>query len=331
MTTKKARTMQRRDFIGALSVSALAATGLQQAQAQPKPLTLLVGYNPGGPVDIVARQLAEHLREPLGRQVIVDYKPGAGGQFALTALKQAPADGSLIALSPPSPLTIFPSTFSKLAYDPFKDFAPIATACTFDFAFTVGANHPARNLAEFIAWCKVNPKQASLGVAGLGTTPHFLGWTLARKAGIELEAIPYKGTPQMAQEVAAGQLACAISPQANFAELVKGGRLRLLGTTGAARSTVFPQVPTFTEQGYAEVQSEEWFALFARAGTPQPLLDALADATRKVVAREDVRKALGDMGFNPEARNATRLAQDIRADFDRWAEVVKRTGFKAES
>ncbi|HSW04370.1 tripartite tricarboxylate transporter substrate-binding protein [Aquabacterium sp.] len=321
--------MQRRHLLHAAAATALGAA--QAARAQAKPLTLLVGYNPGGPVDIVARQLAEHLREPLSRQVLVDYKPGAGGQFALTALKQAPADGALIALSPPSPLTIFPSTFSKLAYDPFKDFVPIGTACSFDFAFTVGATHPARTLAEFVAWCKQNPKLASVGVAGLGTTPHFLGWTFARKAGIELEAVPYKGTPQMAQEVAAGQLACAISPQANFAELVKGGRLRLLGTTGAARSSVFPQVPTFTEQAYAELQSEEWFALFARSGTPQALLDGLSDALRKVVARDDVRKALLDMGFTPEVRGAARLTQDMRADFERWAEVVRRTGFKADS
>lgn len=320
--------MQRRTLIAAGSTSLLAAPALLRAQARP--LTILVGYNPGGPVDIVARQLAQHLPDLLNRQVIVDYKPGAGGQFALTALKAAPADGQLLALSPPSPLTIFPSTYARLSYEPFKDFAPVATACTFDFAFTTAASHPARNLAEFVAWCRANPKLASVGVAGLGTTPHFLGWTFAKKAGIELEAVPYKGTPQMAQEVASGQLACAISPQANFAELVKGGRLKLLGTTGAVRSSVFPQVATFTEQGFAELQSEEWFALFARAGTPQPLLDALAEATRKAVARDDVRKALSDMGFNPEARNAARLAQDIRGDFERWAEVVRKTGFKAE-
>lgn len=314
------------------TVTALAAAGCGwAARAQAKPLTLLVGYNPGGPVDIVARALAVPLADLLGRQVLVDYKPGAGGQFALTALKQAPADGGLLALSPPSPLTIFPSTFSKLSYDPFKDFAPIATACTFDFAFVVGANHPARTLGEFTAWCKAHPKQASVGVAGLGTTPHFLGWTFARKAGIELEAIPYKGTPQMAQEVAAGQLACAISPQANFAELIKGGKLRLLGTTGALRSTVFPQAPTFTESGFPELQSEEWFGLFARAGTPQPQLDELAAALQKIGVRDGYRKALVDMGFAPEIHDTARLSRDIRADFERWAEVVRKTGFKAEA
>jgi tripartite-type tricarboxylate transporter receptor subunit TctC len=320
----------RRRALGQGAGLVLAPWLAASARAQGKPLTLLVGYNPGGPVDIVARQLAPPLAELLGRQVIVDYRPGAGGQFALTALKQAPADGQLLALSPPSPLTIFPSTFARLAYEPFKDFAPIATACTFDFALVVGAGHPAKTLAEFAAWCKANPRQASLGVAGLGTTPHFLGWTYARKVGIELEAIPYKGTPQMAQEVAGGQIACAISPQANFAELIKGGKLRLLATTGPQRSTVFPQTPTFNESGMAELQSEEWFALFARAGTPQPLLDTLADAMRRIGARDAYRKALAEMGFNPQIHDATRLARDIQADHARWAEVVRRTGFKAE-
>lgn len=319
--------VSRRRLLGA---AALLATPAGRAQS-PRPLTVLVGYNPGGPVDIAARALVTPLSESLGRQVLVDYKPGAGGQFALMALKQAPADGQLLALSPPSPLTIFPSTFSKLSYDPFNDFAPIATACTFDFAFVVGAEHPARSLAEFAAWCKAHPKQASLGVAGLGTTPHFLGWTFARKAGIELEAVPYKGTPQMAQEVASGQLACAISPQANFAELIKGGRLRLLATTGARRSTVFPQVPTFTESGHAELQSEEWFGLFARAGTPRPVLDSLAEAVRQAGQRETYRKTLSDLGFAPEVLDAQRLARSIRADHERWADVVRKTGFKADT
>ncbi len=322
--------LQRRSALRA-GLALTTAASWRAARADNKPLTLLVGYNPGGPVDIVARQLALPLAEVLGRQVIVDYKPGAGGQFALTALKQVPADGSVLALSPPSPLTIFPSTFSKLAYDPFKDFTPVATACTFDFAFVVGSNHPAKTLAEFVTWCKANPQQASLGIAGLGTTPHFLGWTLARKAGIELQAVPYKGTPQMAQEAAAGEIACAISPQANFAELIKGGRLRLLATTGERRSPVFPQTPTFTESGFAELQSEEWFAIFARSGTPQPLLDGVTAAVRSIGQRESYRKALADMGFVPETRDGARLAQDIRADFQRWAEVVRKTGFKADA
>lgn len=323
--------MQRRTALRAAAALAVGPVLGLPVRAQSKPLTVLVGFNPGGPVDIVARQLATPLAELLGRPVLVDYKPGAGGQFPLTALKQAPADGALIALSPPSPLTIFPSTFNRLAYDPFKDFAPIATACTFDFAFVVSASHPAKTLAEFLAWCKVHPQQASVGVAGLGTTPHFLGWTLAQKVGIALEPVPYKATPQMAQEVVGGQLACAISPQANFAELIKGGRLRLLATTGSARSPIFPDAPTFAEAGMPELRSEEWFGYFARSGTPQPVLDALGQAIGRAVGRETVRKGLSDMGFLPEARNAERLSADIRADHGRWAEVVHRTGFKAES
>ncbi|SDP61764.1 Tripartite-type tricarboxylate transporter, receptor component TctC [Rhodoferax sp. OV413] len=325
--------MQRRHLLQA--GTALAATTAFDAVAalgaESKPLTILVGFGPGGPVDTVARQLVEPLRELLGRPVLVDYKPGVGGQMALTAVKQAAPDGAVLALSPPSPLTISPSTFDKLPYDPFKDFAPVCSACTFDFSLVVGSDHPARTLAELVAWCKQNPKQANLGVAGLGSSPHFLAWLFARKAGIALEPIAYRGTPNMAQEVAGGQLACAFSPQANFAELVKAGRLRMLATTGAVRSTAFPQVPTFGESGYAELQSEEWFAFFARTGTPPAMLNVFAEAVRQVVARDTVRLHLLGMGFNPEACGASRLAQDIRTDFERWAEVVRRTGFKADS
>lgn len=321
--------LTRRDLMRASA--ALMAAPLTAARADTKPLTIVLGYAPGGPVDMVARQLARYLPEWLGRPVLVDYKPGAGGQLALAALAQSPADGNLLALSPPSPLTIFPSTYSKLPYDPFKDVVPVTTTCTFDFALAVGAQHPAGSLSDFIAWCKQNPAKANLGVAGLGTTPHFLGWTLANKAGFDLTAIPYKGTAQMAQDVASGDVTCAISPQANFAELVKGGRLRLLATTGAARSAVFPQVGIFRESGFAELQSEEWFALFARTGTPQAVQAGVADAVRKVVAREEVRQVFAGMGFQAQARQAAQLAKDIRSDFERWAEVVRKTGFRAES
>lgn len=320
--------MHRRSLLKASAASLLAPL---HAVAQDKPITIVVGFSAGSAPDIAARFVANHLPGALdGRNVIVDNRPGAGGQLAFAALKQAPTDGSVLAFVPSNLLTIFPSIYSKLPYEA-KDVTPIVTACTFDFALVVSNDHPAKTLAEFVEWAKANPKQASIGNPGLGTPQHFFGWTFGRAAGVEFEAVPYRSTPQMAQEVAGGQVAAAIAAQPVFIELVRAGKLRMLATTGDTRSTVFPNVPTFAEAGFPALRSVEWFGFFGRAGTPQPVLDRFAKAVREVVQRNDVRAQLQGMGFTAVAHDAQWLNNVIRADFDRWADVVRRTGFKAES
>lgn len=320
--------MQRRLLVQA---GAALAIGAGPVRAQDKPVTIVVGFAAGSAPDIAARFVAAHLPAALGgRNVVVDNRPGAGGQLAFVVLKQAPADGTVVSFVPSNLLTIFPSIYAKLPYEA-KDVTPIATACTFDFALAVGNDHPAKTLGEFIAWAKAHPKQASIGNPGLGTPQHFFGWTFGRTVGVEFEAVPYRSTPQMAQEVAGGQVAAAIAAQPVFIELVRAGKLRMLATTGDTRSTVFPTVPTFVESGYPSLRSVEWFGFFGRAGTAQPVLVGFAAAVRQVVQRSDVRAQLQGMGFAAVAHDAQWLNNSIRTDFDRWAEVVRRTGFKAES
>lgn len=319
--------MQRRAL---LQATAAWATGPVVARAQDRPITMVVGFSAGSAPDIAARHVANRLPSVLGRNVIVDNRPGAGGQLAFVALKQAPADGSVLAFVPSNLLTIFPSIYAKLPYEA-KDVAPIATACTYDFALAIANDHPSRTLAEFVAWCKAHPKQASIGNPGLGTPPHFFGWTFGRAAGVEFEAVAYRSTPQMAQEVAGGQLPAAMAAPALFIELVRAGRLRLLATTGDARNGLFPQVPTFAESGFPALRSIEWFGLFGRSGTPPAVLERLAGAMRQVVSLDAVRSPLQAMGFTAVAHDAVWLNNIIRSDFARWAEVVRRTGFKADS
>lgn len=319
--------MQRRLLLQA--AAALAGSPLA-ARAQDKPIIVVVGFSAGSAPDIAVRYVAAHLPEALGRNVIVDNRPGAGGQLAFAALKRAPADGSMLAFVPSNLLTIFPITYTKLPYEP-RDVVPIATACTFDFALVVGNDHPARNLAEFIAWSKANPKQASIGNPGLGTPHHFFGWTFGRAAGVDFQPVPYRSTPQMAQDVASGQIASAIAAQPVFMEFVRAGKLRILATTGEARSELFPQVPTFVEAGFPALRSVEWFGFFAPTGTPQAVIDRFATVVRQVVSRDDVRARMHAMGFTAVAHDATWLNNVIQADLERWSEVVRRTGFKADS
>lgn len=319
--------MQRRIF---LQATAGSLAGPLAALGQDKPMTIVVGFAAGSAPDIAARFVANQLPAALnGRNVIVDNRPGAGGQLAFVALKQAPADGSVLAFVPSNLLTIFPSIYSRLPYEA-RDVTAIATACTFDFALVVAKDHPAKNLADFVAWSKANPKQSSIGNPGLGTPQHFFGWTFGRSVGVDYEAVPYRSTPQMAQEVAGGQVAAAIAAQPVFIELVRSGKLRMLATTGDSRSAVFPNVPTFAEAGYPSLRSVEWFGFYGRAGTPQPVLNQFADAVQFTVRRPEVQAQLQGMGFNPVAHDAQWLNNTVRADFERWADVVRRTGFKTE-
>lgn len=320
--------MQRRLI---LQAAATLAGGPLTAAAQDKPVTVVVGYSAGSAPDIAARYVTAHLSAALGgRHVIVDNRPGAGGQLAFVALKQARPDGNALAFVPSNLLTIFPSTYAKLPYDA-KDVVPIVTACTFDFALAVAHDHPAKTLGEFIAWCKAHPKQASVGNPGLGTPQHFFTWTFGRAAGVAFEPVPYRSTPQMAQEIAGGQLTSAIAATPVFVELARAGRIRMLATTGQVRNALFPQVPTFAEAGFPTLRSVEWFGFFGRAGTPQEVLDRFASAVRQIVTRDDVRGQLEAMGFTAAAHDAAWLNDTILRDFERWADVVRQTGFKADN
>lgn len=319
--------MQRRAL---LQATAAWTTAPLAARAQDRPVTVVVGFSAGSAPDIAARHITSQLPTVLGRKVIVDNRPGAGGQLAFVALKQAPADGSVLAFVPSNLLTIFPSIYGKLPYGP-EDVVPIATGCTVDFALVVANDHPSKTLAEFVAWCRARPGRASIGNPGLGTPQHFFGWTFGRAAGVEFEAVPYRSTPQMAQEVAGGQLPAAMAAPALFVELVRAGRLRLLATTGDTRSSLFPQVPTFAEAGFPALRSTEWFGFFGRSGTPPHVLERFAGAVRRAVALDAVRSPLQAMGFTAVAHDAAWLNHTIRSDSARWAEVVRRTGFKAES
>lgn len=313
---------------GSAALACLLLPGLPRAQARLT--TLYVSGAPGAALDTVARRLAEGLREPLAGTVIVENKPGVGGQLALVALKQAAADGHAFALMPPSPFTIFPSTFARLPYDANADFMPLGTACHFDFAVAVAAQHPARTLDEFAEWCRRHPSQSNFALFGLGSAMHFLGWTIARKYGIALEPVPYTGVAQIAQQMLGGQVASAIASTANFAELHRSGKMRILATSGAHRSAQLEGVPSFGELGLGAIQLEEWYGWFVRSATPPAEQQRLAAAVRAVQAQPEVRKAIEALGFTPGRFDGPQLAQAIKADQARWAEVVKQTGFKAQ-
>lgn len=320
--------MKRRELLQFGAGASIAGFSTYSA-AQPKTLTIVVGYGAGSSLDLGARRSAERLGTLLKRSVIVDNKPGAGGQIALAALNSsAGADGSLIAFTAPAPITLFPLTYDRLPYMA-KDFVPMGAPCTVEGGLVVGANHPSMTMLDFIEWAKANP--CSIGNPGHATGPHFNVWQLARAAKIDVQHVPYKSIPQLATDIVAGHVNAGYSAIPAFVELIKAGRLRLLATAGTKRSALFPQVPTFVELGYKDVHAEDWYGFVASARASQQFRAEFEDALRSICKEPGYRNALSELGLIPQFLDTSTLTERIKSDAGKWVELVKVTGYKASS
>ncbi|HEU0200899.1 MAG TPA: tripartite tricarboxylate transporter substrate-binding protein, partial [Burkholderiaceae bacterium] len=246
----------RRQFIQTAAASALfAALGARPSFAQPLDLVrFLYGFPAGSSGDIVARRVAEKLTgSAYARHApIVENKPGAGGRIALELLKSALPDGSTLALSPFSATSIYPHVYSKLNYDPSKDFTPVSIAALMFHGLAVGPLVPAsvKSVKDFLAWAKANPKDASYGSPAAGSTPHFIGALLGLNSNVDLKHVPYRGSVPGVTDLVGGQIASMVTPSGDFIAYSKAGRLRVLATSGSKRSPFLPDVPTFAEQGF---------------------------------------------------------------------------------
>lgn len=321
--------MERRIALQALATAGFFSLGSARAADAP-PLNMLVGFAAGSVPDLVARVISRPVAQALGRPTLVENKGGAAGQLALSALKQTSHVAQQLVVTPLAALSLYPFTYARLPYDPARDFVPVCSVCVIDFALTVAAEHPAQNLAEFVAWCKANPSKVSIGNPGSGSSPHFVATLFTSAAGINAEHVSYRAPPQIAQEVIGGSVSAGMASVPLFTELIKSGRLRVLATSGAQRNVLYPPVPTFAEAGYAGVVGQEWFALYAPAGTSPDLVSALTKAVRQAVDREDVKAALTPLGLALDVRDASWLTERVSEEAALWRGVVQRTGFKAQ-
>lgn len=324
-------TLPRRHFLAACG--ALAFTRLAGAQGLPDNARIYAGFAPGGTVDVTARRLADRLRDVVAQSVVVENRTGAGGQIALSALKTATPDGLTLAVTPMSMLGIYPNTYKKLPYDPVGDFAPVSLAVRFDFALVVGPMVPAsvRTLKDFVAWCKANPSQANFGSPAAGSVPHFVAELFGRAAGVDLKHVPYRGTQPAVVDLMGGQVAAVSGPIGEFLQHLPTGKVRLIATSGEARSRFAPNVPTYAEQGFRDIVFDEWFGVFAPAKTPPAAVARLSEALRKVLVAPDVVDALAQMGLEAKGSTPAELAALLKRDTDRWAPLIKTIGFTADS
>lgn len=311
----------------AIAAGALAMPAAAQVD---RPVKLLVGFAPGGSADIAARLIADRMKDDLKQPVLVENRPGAGGRIAAEAVKNAAADGSTLMLAPIVVTVLAPMVFAKLPYDPVADFAPVAQVANFQFALSVNATHPAKTMPELVAWYKANPAKANFGSPAPGSLPHFFGVMIARGAGLDLVHVPYSGGSALMNGVMGDQVTAGIDTTAEQIELHRSGRIRVLGTSGASRSPLLPEVPTFVESGMAGVQGTAWFAVYAPAKTPEATIRQLNAAINKALAAPEVRDRLGKLGLEPTGGSAAELAARMVQDTARWAPVVKASGFRAD-
>ena len=320
--------LSRRAALAGTVALAGAGAGAGAARAE-EPLKLVLGFPPGASSDTLTRLIADKMRVSLGRTVVVENKPGAVGIVAQLAVKAAPPDGNTLLMTPLAPMVAFPHSYSKLDYDPFKDYVPVAELCAFYLAMGVGSAVPAKTLAEYAALVRTGGTYANFASAAAGSLPHFFGLMFAKAAGVQLTHVPYKGTANVMQAMMSGEIPAAVLTVADWGTLQQSGKGRMLAVSSPQRLAQYPDVPTFKEAGYA-IEGSAWYGLFAPAGTPQPIVDKLAAAAVDAVRQPDVRQKLEPLGLDVTGLGSTDMAKILRDDYDRWGPVIRASGFKAD-
>jgi tripartite-type tricarboxylate transporter receptor subunit TctC len=313
----------------ALATVGLVVAASASAQVREPPIRILIAYPPGGVGDASARVIAESMRVRLNRPVIVENKPGAAGRLGTQALKDAPADGSVLLFTPIAPIAVFPHVYDNLGYDPVRDFTPISQVATFDLAVAVGASVPAKSLKELAEWLKANPGQAAYGTPAAGSLPHFLAVLFARHTSLDLRHVSYRGNAQAITDLIGGHLAIFFTSTQDLVEAHKSGRIRVLATSGAERSPVLPEVPTFAESGYA-IRADGWHGIYAPAKTPADVVARLNQAVVEAVRAPEFRSRALALGLRPTGTSAAELSDIQKADSELWGPVIKASGFKPE-
>lgn len=318
----------------ALGAATTLALGSQQviAQALPESARILVGFPPGGGVDLIARRLAEQLAGKLARSVIVDNRPGASARIAVDVARQSPPDGLTLLLNPAGVLTINPHTYKKTSYDPFKDFTPISLVAMVDFGFAVGAAVPAevKNIADFEKWAKANIGKVTYGSPAAGAPPHFVGDLLSRSLGLAMTHVPYRGGAPALNDLMGGQISALVLSLGDLLQPAKAGKLRILAATGPSRSRFAPEIATFAEQNVPGLEVRDWFGLYI-AGTPSAdVVARVGPLVQGVLGTAQYVQALATMGMEAAASTPQELDRMFRADYERWGQIVKASGFVAD-
>jgi tripartite-type tricarboxylate transporter receptor subunit TctC len=301
------------------------------AQTWPtKPVKWIVPFAPGGTTDILARTISEKLTVALGQPVIVENKPGAGGGVGADFTAKSPPDGYTIMGGTISTHAINASLYKSLPYDPVKDFVPITMIVRLPNLLVVNPEIPAKNVTELITLLKANPGKYSFASSGNGTSQHLSGELFKSIAGVDMQHIPYKGSPPALQDVVAGQVAMTFDNITTAWPLAKAGKLRALAVTTAKRSAIAPEIPTLSESGLTGYEVGSWQGVFAPAGTPPAIVARLNAEIVKIINMPEVKEKLIALGAEPVGNSSEEFGAIVKSEVGKWAEVVKKSGAKVD-
>ena len=309
----------------------LSTKGWAQTTTQ-KTVRIIVPFPAGGGTDVLARIVADKLRGNYAPAAIVENRVGASGRTGVEAVKNAEPDGSTLLFTPDFLMTVYPHSFKRLSYDPLKDFTPIALVARSGLALAAGPALPAevKTVRDYVAWAKGDPKRAFYATTSAGGTPHFVGVMLARDSGAALSPVHYKGGAPALQDLMGGQIPVSINPVSELLPQLQGGKIRVLAVTSGERSKFLPDVPTMKESGFPEIVLAPWLGFFAPARTPPDVVKRLANGIADATAFGDTQRSFIKMGMDPVAMTPVGFASVVKADLERWAPIVKASGFTAE-
>jgi tripartite-type tricarboxylate transporter receptor subunit TctC len=326
---------QRRTLATALGL--LAGAGIApRAVAQPaadyptRPVRIIVPFAPGGATDVLARLIGGKLAEAWGQQVVVENKPGAGGNIGAEAGARAAADGHTLTLCAAGFMAVNPSLYPKLPYDPVRDFAPVALLVKAPLLLVVNPAVPARSTRELVEWARANPGRLTIGNGGQGTAQHLGGELFTAAAGIRAVHLPYKGSAPATTDLLAGVFDAQFDNMVTLLPHVKSGRLRALGVSSSARVPVLPEVPTIAESALPGFETGTWYGIVAPAATPVPVLDRLNREVARIVALPDVAERLQAMGLLPAVGPRAVFGEFIRSEIAQYGKLIRSAGIRLD-
>ncbi|WP_440107930.1 Bug family tripartite tricarboxylate transporter substrate binding protein [Acidovorax sp. BL-A-41-H1] len=325
----------RRSLLSTLLRStAVLATALTLGTAfaqSGKPIRVLVGFPPGGGTDAIARVLSEKLKNELGVSVVVENRPGAGGQIAAQALKVAAPDGTTLFLSHDHTISILPQVVKNPGFDPAHDFVPVGGFATFVNAFAVSGGTPAKSFNEYVGWVRTSGSgKGAVGVPAPASTPEFLVKLVGQKYQLDLVAAPYRGSAPMMADMLGNQIAAGVGSVPDFIENHKAGKVRVVAVLGNKRQGAMPDVPTFDELGLKGFDDLPYYGIYAPAGTPQKFVTDFSAALSRVVAIPEVRDQLTGMGLTVGYMTPEQLGTRQAAYTEAWSRIIKTSGFVAQ-
>ena len=307
----------------------LCWAGAAFAQYPDKPVKLLLTFSGGGQADLLARLVSERMKDSLGQPIVVEPRPGAGGNIAMEAAARAAPDGYTLVFGTPA-VAINGALYRKLSYDPVKDLVPLSLAAWGPYIVYVSGTVPVNNVAELIAYAKARPGKLNYASVGVGSGTHLAAVLFTLAAGVEMTHVPYKGIQQVAPDLVSGEVQFTFNAYGPLAQFVQSGRVKMIATTASRRIPSLPELPTIAESGLPGFEAGGWYGFFTTAGTPRPVLEKLNAEIVRALSSPDLSAKIEGMGLVPSPQSLEEAARFVAAETTKWTRAVKASGASAD-